>query len=149
MNQPTFNLFSTNIRLVYPLKTSENRKFSDVFREYRSGTLVENGLKTSVKCFLSYCKVTWKFCRLPMTSNDFIVQSFFKTFWLLYSLNKLLTTLCFDFKTFSWYFASDILYIDGTLTKDIFLRMFYKIQERLPIVMLVSKSVAMVHDFRD
>ena len=37
------NPFSTNVPLLYPLKTSENRKFS-VFRGYRSGTLVENGL---------------------------------------------------------------------------------------------------------
>ena len=38
------NLFSTNVPLLYPLKTSENRMFSDIFRGYRSGTLVENGL---------------------------------------------------------------------------------------------------------
>ena len=38
------NIFSTNVKLLYPLKTSENRRFSDVFRGYRSGTLVENGL---------------------------------------------------------------------------------------------------------
>ena len=38
------NAFSTNISLLYPLQTSENRSFSDVFRGYRSRTLVENGL---------------------------------------------------------------------------------------------------------
>ena len=38
------NPFSTNVPLLYPLKTSENRRFSNVFRGYRSGTLVENGL---------------------------------------------------------------------------------------------------------
>ena len=38
------NPFSTNIPLLYPLKTSENVQFSDVLRGYRSGTLVENGL---------------------------------------------------------------------------------------------------------
>ena len=27
-----------------PLKTSENRRISDIFRGYKSGTLVENGL---------------------------------------------------------------------------------------------------------
>ena len=37
------NPFSTNVPLLYPLKT-ENFRFSDVFRGYRSGTLVENGL---------------------------------------------------------------------------------------------------------
>ena len=41
-----FNPFSTNVPLLYPLKTSENIRFSDVFRGYRSGTLVENGLNS-------------------------------------------------------------------------------------------------------
>ena len=40
-----FNPFSTNVPLLYPPQTSENLRFSDVFRGYRSGTLVENGLK--------------------------------------------------------------------------------------------------------
>ena len=39
-----FNPFSTNIPLLYPLKTSENLRFSDVFWRYRSGTWAENGL---------------------------------------------------------------------------------------------------------
>ena len=39
-----FNPFSTNVSLLYPLKTLENLRFSDVFRGYRSRTLVENGL---------------------------------------------------------------------------------------------------------
>ena len=40
------NPFSTNVLLLYALKTSENRRFSDAFRGYRSGALVENGLRT-------------------------------------------------------------------------------------------------------
>ena len=40
-----FNTFSTNVPLLYTLKTSENPRFSDVFRGYRSGKLVENGLR--------------------------------------------------------------------------------------------------------
>ena len=39
-----FNPFSTNVPPLYRLKTSKNLRFSDVFRGYRSGTLVENGL---------------------------------------------------------------------------------------------------------
>ena len=39
------NPFSTNVALPYPLKTSEYPRFSNVLRGYRSGTLVENGLK--------------------------------------------------------------------------------------------------------
>ena len=40
------NPFSTNVPLIHPLKISENFRFSDVFRGYRNGTLVENGLNT-------------------------------------------------------------------------------------------------------
>ena len=36
--------FSTNVSFLYPQKTSENLQFSDVFRGYKSRTLVENGL---------------------------------------------------------------------------------------------------------
>ena len=39
-----FKPFSTNVPLLYSRKKSEKRKFSDVFRGYRSGTVVENGL---------------------------------------------------------------------------------------------------------
>ena len=38
------NPFSINVPFIYPLETSENLRYSDVFRTYRSGTLVENGL---------------------------------------------------------------------------------------------------------
>ena len=38
------NPFSTTVPLLYPLKISENQRFSNVFRVYRSTTLVENGL---------------------------------------------------------------------------------------------------------
>ena len=42
------NLFSTNVPLLYPLKTL------DVFRGYRSESLVENGLKTNVSFIMYY-----------------------------------------------------------------------------------------------
>ena len=41
----SLNPFSINVPLLYPLKTLENLRFSDVFRGYRSGRLVGNGLK--------------------------------------------------------------------------------------------------------
>ena len=41
------NPFSTNVPLLHSLKTSENRRCSDIFRGYRSGTLVENVLSIS------------------------------------------------------------------------------------------------------
>ena len=41
---PSVNPFSTNIPFLYPLKASENLWFSNIFRGYKSGTLVENGL---------------------------------------------------------------------------------------------------------
>ena len=36
--------FQLNCPFLYPLKTSENERFSDVFRGYRNGTLHKNGL---------------------------------------------------------------------------------------------------------
>ena len=38
------NPFSANVPLLYPLKTSENRRFSEVFRGFTSGRLVKNEL---------------------------------------------------------------------------------------------------------
>ena len=52
------NPFSIIFPLLYPLKTSKNRRFSDVFRGYRSGTLIENGLSLGnfrVKIRCSQC----------------------------------------------------------------------------------------------
>ena len=42
------NPFSTNVLLLYLLKTSENLRFSDVLRRNRSETLVENVLSKTV-----------------------------------------------------------------------------------------------------
>ena len=39
------NRFQANVPFLYPLKTSENLQFSDVFRWYRKGTLAWNSLK--------------------------------------------------------------------------------------------------------
>ena len=44
ISNSNINPFSTKVPLLYHLKTFENRRFFDVFRGYRSGTLVENGL---------------------------------------------------------------------------------------------------------
>ena len=41
--------FPTNFPRLYPLKTSENLRFSDVFRGHRRETLVENGLITTLE----------------------------------------------------------------------------------------------------
>ena len=50
LNENSFNLFnpySPNVTLLYPLKTTENQKFSYVFRGYRNVTLGEYGLSKS------------------------------------------------------------------------------------------------------
>ena len=39
-----FNPFQENVSFLYPLKMSQNQRFSDVFRWYRKGTLASNGL---------------------------------------------------------------------------------------------------------
>ena len=66
-NQKWINLFSTNVPLLYPLKISENRSFSNVFREYRCGTLAENGL---TYCFLIILRrvVVNSFAQTPLVS---------------------------------------------------------------------------------
>ena len=55
------NPFSANVPLLYPLKISENRRFFDVLRGYRSGTLVENGLiATNGQDLFDNCKIVVK-----------------------------------------------------------------------------------------
>ena len=48
----TINPFSTTAALSYSLEISENLRFSDVFKGYKSEKLVENGLMLT-KNFLS------------------------------------------------------------------------------------------------
>ena len=43
-NSEKINPFLANVPILYPLKTPENRRFSDVFRGYKLGTLATNGL---------------------------------------------------------------------------------------------------------
>ena len=48
---PTFlNPFYITRIFIYPLKTSENQRFSDVFRRYRNRPAVSNGLKRVNTC---------------------------------------------------------------------------------------------------
>ena len=42
------NHFHVNVLFLYPLKTSENQRFPDVFRGYRNGTLARKGLIVDV-----------------------------------------------------------------------------------------------------
>ena len=68
------NPFSTNVLLLYPLKTSENFRFSDVFRGCRNGTLVENGLN-------SVSEIEFVLMRLNISTNQFempLFQFFYK-----------------------------------------------------------------------
>ena len=55
------NLFHANLPFLYPLKMSENQRFSDVFRGCRNGTLAWKGLMWCEKisewgCFLKKAK---------------------------------------------------------------------------------------------
>ena len=59
------NPFSTNVPRLYPLKTSENLRLSDVFRGYRSRTLIENGLK-------NHNKITWQQSSCFSNFNSFL-----------------------------------------------------------------------------
>ena len=64
-NLPKFNPFIRNVHFLYPPKTSENQRFSDIFRGYKKGKLRSNGVKwnalfrTPFDEFL-VSKKTWK-----------------------------------------------------------------------------------------
>ena len=63
-------LFSTNVPILYPLKTSENYRFSDVFRGYGIGTLDENGLNNDgERCHHQFDHVTNFYYCQELTRN--------------------------------------------------------------------------------
>ena len=55
-----FNPFHANDLFWYPLKTSENQRFSDVFREYQKRSVSWNGLKSNGKRCEIFSKLTIK-----------------------------------------------------------------------------------------
>ena len=61
------NPFPTNVPLLYPLRTSKNLRFSDIFRGYKSGTLAENGLIKSISMFTGVLQNScfYKFYQIP------------------------------------------------------------------------------------
>ena len=77
----TFNPFSTNVPLLYPLKTSKNRRFSDVFRGYRSGTLVENDLiKLNKQPLIARFGQLYKILTIQKFSRKIYLPDTFKLF---------------------------------------------------------------------
>ena len=67
------NSFHVNVPFLYPLKTSENQRFSDVFREYRNEAFARNALSNKV---LGYCEC-WFLCflvffRFPLLRDIFL-----------------------------------------------------------------------------
>ena len=46
--------FRVDVPFIYPLETSENFWFSDVFRGYRNGTLAWNGLRLGIKGWTTF-----------------------------------------------------------------------------------------------
>ena len=58
--QPTFHFYT-------PWKTSENWRFSDVFKGYRSGTLVKNRLTNEMESI--------KFCRMLRKNGIFAITN--------------------------------------------------------------------------
>lgn len=81
-----FNPFSIIIAISYYLKTLENLQFSDVFKEYRSGTLIESYL-THILLEICFSKLA---CCLWFIFRAFVlIQRFF---------------LCFKFHAFRFFF---------------------------------------------
>ena len=78
------NPFSINVPLLYPLKTSENLRFSDVFRGYRSRTLFENGLN-----YNKNCKPKWRFRTPSKNWSSLNIQKLGR------GIFRTLTNICF------------------------------------------------------
>ena len=111
------NPFSTNVPLLYPLKTSENlRWFSDVFRGYRSWTLTENGLNSQsagvtnnvvLVVFAGFFSFSFFFffCFL-FIAHCFVHLFHFETFWKVFiKLIKLIAKFLTEPNLFPWGFA--------------------------------------------
>ena len=49
--------YEANISFLYPLKTSENQRFSDAFREYKNETLASNRLMIKNGKQIVTCKI--------------------------------------------------------------------------------------------
>ena len=90
--QWNLNPFSTNTVLLNALETSENQRSSDVFREYRSGALVENGLNSNLNFviinFWSPKSKTWilrtEFLTVYLNIEDKDLFSSETTYFILY-----------------------------------------------------------------
>ena len=54
MKHVNVNPFHANILFPYLLKTSEIQRFSDIFREYRNGTLTWKGLMPNIALYVTY-----------------------------------------------------------------------------------------------
>ena len=62
-----FNSFHVNVPFLYPLKTPENRRFSDIFRGIEMRHWRENGYCNSRHCFLY---ITIKSIRKPVVWSE-------------------------------------------------------------------------------
>ena len=80
-----FKPFSTNVPLLYPVKTSKNLRFFYVLRGYRGGTLVENGLNKDTIYFLLVCKTNLNYIFLVLLHSSVPTKNVYEdiTFYLL------------------------------------------------------------------
>ena len=70
-----FNAFSTNVPLLYPLKTLENLRFSNVFSGNRNGALVENGFMLH---FLILHCINFALCDIALLDVAFFDAALFR-----------------------------------------------------------------------
>ena len=74
------NPYSPNVTFLYPLKTLENLRFSDVFRGYRNVTLGEYGLKLANKIPIFF-PIFIQFSEFRTISVSFGNLFYSNTFW--------------------------------------------------------------------
>ena len=68
------NPLLVNVLFLYPLKTSENQRFSNIFRRFRNGTPARNGLKLQRQIW----DISWGACSRGVSLQTYHVYSTLK-----------------------------------------------------------------------
>ena len=82
--------FQANVHFLYPLKTPDNQRFSDVFRGYRNRTLVWNMLIKFISTFYEVHQKIFVFCKMQLK------HGFFRKYFQQYLLHSCILSALLD-----------------------------------------------------
>ena len=114
-NQVNLNPFPANVPYLYPLKTSENQRVSDIFRGCRKGTLAWNGLSLLINLSINPFHTNVLFLYPLKTSKNQTVSDFFRGYrnrklarkglmeQRMLAWNMVCDSLCYFFSWFSFF----------------------------------------------